>query len=189
MYRAGIDLGGTAIKAGIIDAKQQILAQASVPTRAERPAEEVIADMAGIVRQLLERLQIDENGLTGIGVGSPGLVDADAGIVRYSNNISWENVALVQELKKYFSCEIRISNDANCAALGEVKAGAAKDIANAVLLTLGTGVGGGIILNGKVFGAATQAAQNWDISVWWWAESPVHAAGADAWKRMCLPLR
>lgn len=87
MYRAGIDLGGTAIKAGIIDAKQQILAQASVPTRAERPAEEVIADMAGIVRQLLERLQIDESGLTGIGVGSPGLVDADAGIVRYSNNI------------------------------------------------------------------------------------------------------
>ena len=151
MYRAGIDLGGTAIKAGIIDAKQQIVAQASVPTGAERPAEEVIADMAGVVRQLLEKLQIDESGLLGIGVGSPGLVDADAGIVRYSNNISWENVALVQELKKYFSCEIRISNDANCAALGEVKAGAAKDIANAVLLTLGTGVGAGIILNGRVF--------------------------------------
>ena len=151
MYRAGIDLGGTAVKAGIIDAKQQILAQASVPTGAERPAEEVIADMAGIVRRLLDKLQIDASGLSGIGVGSPGLVDADAGIVRYSNNISWENVALVQKLRKYFSCEIRISNDANCAALGEVKAGAAKDIANAVLLTLGTGVGGGIILNGRVF--------------------------------------
>ena len=151
MYRAGIDLGGTSIKAGIIDGQQRILAHTSVPTRAERPAEEVIADMAAIVRQLLEQMQIEEDMLAGIGVGSPGLVDADAGIVRYSNNISWENVALVKELKKYFACEIRISNDANCAALGEVKAGAAKDMSNAILLTLGTGVGGGIILNGRVF--------------------------------------
>lgn len=151
MYRAGIDLGGTNIKAGLIDGNQKIVAQTSAPTGAERPAEEVIADMAGLVKQLMETLKIDESALAGIGVGSPGLVDADAGIVRYSNNISWENVALVRELGNYFSCEIRISNDANCAALGEVKAGAAKDVSNAILLTLGTGVGGGIILNGKVF--------------------------------------
>lgn len=94
---------------------------------------------------------MEESALAGIGVGCPGLVDANAGVVRYSNNISWENVALVRELGKYFACEIRISNDANCAALGEVRAGAAKDVSNAILLTLGTGVGGGIILNGKVF--------------------------------------
>lgn len=151
MYRAGIDLGGTNIKAGIIDGNQKIIVQASAPTMAERPAEEVIADMAGLVKQLMETIGIDESALAGIGVGSPGLVDAEAGVVRYSNNISWENVALAQELGNYFSCEIRISNDANCAALGEVKAGAAKDVSNAILLTLGTGVGGGIILNGKVF--------------------------------------
>ncbi len=151
MYRAGIDLGGTNIKAGIVDEDQKIIAQASAPTGAERSAEEVIADMAGLVKQLMEELGIDESALAGIGVGCPGLVDAEAGIVRYSNNISWENVALVQELGKFFSCGIRISNDANCAALGEVKAGAARDVSNAILLTLGTGVGGGIILNGKVF--------------------------------------
>jgi len=151
MYRAGIDLGGTNIKAGIIDEDQKILAQISTPTRAERLAEEVIADMAGLVRQLLKELKIEESALAGIGVGCPGLVDAGSGIVRYSNNISWENVALVKELKNYFSCDICISNDANCAALGEVKAGAAKNVLNAILLTLGTGVGGGIILNGKVF--------------------------------------
>ncbi len=151
MYRAGIDLGGTNIKAGIVDENQKIAMQTSAPTGAERSAEEVIADMAGLVKQLMEELKIDESALAGIGVGCPGLVDAEAGIVRYSNNISWENVALVQELGKYFSCGIRISNDANCAALGEVKAGAAKDVSNAILLTLGTGVGGGIILNGKVF--------------------------------------
>jgi len=151
MYRAGIDLGGTTIKAGIIDENQKILAQMSAPTKAECPAEEVIADIAALVRQLMDTLDMDERMLAGVGVGCPGLVDADAGIVRYSNNISWENVALAKELGTYFSCEIRISNDANCAALGEVKAGAAKNVANAILLTLGTGVGGGIILNGKVF--------------------------------------
>lgn len=151
MYKAGIDLGGTNIKAGIIDGNQKIMAQTSMPTRAERPAEEVIADIAGLVRQLMESLNMEESALAGIGVGCPGLVDANAGVVRYSNNISWENVALVRELGKYFACEIRISNDANCAALGEVRAGAAKDVSNAILLTLGTGVGGGIILNGKVF--------------------------------------
>ncbi|MDE5697010.1 MAG: ROK family protein, partial [Lachnospiraceae bacterium] len=151
MYRAGIDLGGTSIKAGIIDENQKIMAQTSAPTGAERTAEEVIADMAGLVKQLMEKLKIDESALAGIGVGSPGLVDAEAGVVRYSNNISWENVALVSELGKYFSCEIRISNDANCAALGEVKAGAARDVSNAILLTLGPGGGGGSILNGKVF--------------------------------------
>ena len=151
MYKAGIDLGGTNIQVGIIDGNQKIMAQTSMPTRAERPAEEVIADIAGLVRQLMESLNMEESALAGIGVGCPGLVDANAGVVRYSNNISWENVALVRELGKYFACEIRISNDANCAALGEVRAGAAKDVSNAILLTLGTGVGGGIILNGKVF--------------------------------------
>jgi len=151
MYKAGIDIGGTNIKAGIIDGNQKIMAQTLMPTRAERPAEEVIADIAGLVRQLMESLNMEESALAGVGVGCPGLVDANAGVVRYSNNISWENVALVRELGKYFACEIRISNDANCAALGEVRAGAAKDVSNAILLTLGTGVGGGIILNGKVF--------------------------------------
>ncbi|GFI23293.1 glucokinase [Lachnospiraceae bacterium] len=151
MYRAGIDLGGTNIKAGIIDENHKILAQTSAPIGVERPAEEVIADMAVLVRQLMDTLGMDESMLAGIGVGCPGLVDADVGVVRYSNNISWENVALVKELGNYFSCEIRISNDANCAALGEVKAGAAKNVSNAILLTLGTGVGGGIILDGKVF--------------------------------------
>ena len=165
MYRAGIDLGGTNIKAGMIDEEHKILAQTSAPTKAERPAEEVIADIAALVRQLMDMLGMDESMLAGIGVGCPGLVDADAGVVRYSNNISWENVALAKELATYFSCEVRISNDANCAALGEVKAGAAKNVANAILLTLGTGVGGGIILNGKVLMVAMQEAQNLAISV------------------------
>lgn len=154
MYRAGIDLGGTNIKAGIVDENQKILLEDFVPTRVERPYQEVIKDMTELVKRLLAELGISEDELASVGVGSPGTVDAAQGVVLYSNNFGWENVPLVAELGTYFSCPIGISNDANCAALGEVKAGAAKEIANAVLITLGTGVGGGVIIDGRVFEGA-----------------------------------
>ncbi|MGN0351314.1 MAG: ROK family protein [Roseburia sp.] len=154
MYRAGIDLGGTNIKAGIVGEDQKILMEGSVPTKAERSYQDVIRDMADLVKSLLRKLNFEEEKLSGVGVGSPGTIDAVNGIVLYSNNFGWENVPLVKEMKRYFSCPVSISNDANCAALGEVKAGAAKKISNAVLLTLGTGVGGGVILEGKVFEGA-----------------------------------
>ena len=154
MYRVEIDLGGTNIKVGIVDETQRILAQDSVPTNVNRPYQKVIEDMANLSSEILEKLGLSKEGLKGIGIGSPGTVDAKDGIVAYSNNFGWENIPLVAEMRKYFDCPIEISNDANCAALGEVKAGAAKDIANAVLLTLGTGVGGGVILDGKVFEGA-----------------------------------
>lgn len=154
MYRAGIDLGGTNIKAGIVDENQQIILQDSVPTNVERPYQEVIADMANLVKRLLEQKHIAESELIGVGIGSPGTVDAKNGVIVFSNNFSWENVPLIAEMKNYFTCPIEVSNDANCAALGEVKAGAAKEIKNAILITLGTGVGGGVIIDGKVFEGA-----------------------------------
>lgn len=154
MYRAGIDLGGTNIKAGIVNERQEIVIEDSVPTGTERPYREVAADMAQLVKKLLEKAGILEEELSGVGIGSPGTIDAGRGVVVYSNNFGWVNVPLAAELQQYFSCSIGISNDANCAALGEVKAGAAKEIKNAVLLTLGTGVGGGVILDGKVFEGA-----------------------------------
>lgn len=154
MYRVGIDLGGTNIKAGIVDEQQHIVVTASVPTRSERPYREVIRDMADLVSTLLQQAGITQSQLQGIGIGSPGMIDAENGVVAYSNNIGWENVPLVEEIHHYYACPAAISNDANCAALGEVKAGAAKDVKNAILLTLGTGVGGGVILDGKVFEGA-----------------------------------
>lgn len=154
MYRAGIDLGGTNIKAGIVDENQKILVEDSVPTRVERPYQEVIKDMADLVKNLLNKIHATDAELSGVGVGSPGTVDAANGVVLYSNNFDWDNVPLAAELGKYFTCPIKVSNDANCAALGEVKAGAAKQIKNAILLTLGTGVGGGVIIDGQVFEGA-----------------------------------
>lgn len=154
MYRAGIDLGGTNIKAGIVDEDQKILVEDSVPTRVERPYQEIIKDMADLVKNLLNKIHATEAELSGVGVGSPGTVDAASGVVLYSNNFDWDNVPLAAELGKYFTCPIKVSNDANCAALGEVKAGAAREIKNAILITLGTGVGGGVIIDGQVFEGA-----------------------------------
>lgn len=154
MYRAGIDLGGTNIKAGIVDENQKILAEDSVPTRVERPYQEIIKDMADLVKNLLNKIHATDAELSGVGVGSPGTVDAANGVVLYSNNFDWDNVPLAAELGKYFTCPIKVSNDANCAALGEVKAGAAREIKNAILITLGTGVGGGVIIDGQVFEGA-----------------------------------
>lgn len=151
MYRVGIDLGGTNIKAGIVDADYTIIISGSVPTKVERAASEVIKDMAELVLNLMAQANISEEQISGIGIGSPGTSDAAKGIVVYSNNFGWENIHLAEELQKYFPYRIAISNDANCAALGEVKAGAAKAAENIVLLTLGTGVGGGVVIDGKIF--------------------------------------
>ena len=135
MYRIGIDLGGTNMKAGIVDENHKIVIQDSIPTRVEHPYKEIIRDMAELVKDLLKKIHITEEKLSGIGGGRPGTVDAKNGIVLYSNNFNWENIPLAEELGKYFACKIRISNDANCAALGEVMAGAAMKIKNAVLIT------------------------------------------------------
>lgn len=151
MYRVGIDLGGTNIKAGIVNKQQEIIAQGSVPTNVQRPYQDIIKDMAELVQSLLQESHLKLDDVEGIGIGSPGTVDAKTGVVVYSNNFDWENVPLAEELRKYFNYKIAVSNDANCAALGEVKAGAARDYDNVVLLTLGTGVGGGVVVNGKIF--------------------------------------
>ena len=150
-YRIGIDLGGTNIKAGIVDENYNILLQKSKPTLVERKAEDILADMANISHELISEYGLNLDDVAGIGIGSPGTVDAERGIVVYSNNFGWNHVALSYFMEKRTGLPIRISNDANCAALGEVKAGAARDALNCILLTLGTGVGGGIIIGGKIF--------------------------------------
>lgn len=150
-FRIGIDLGGTAIKAGVIDGGNRVAGRAQMPTRAGEGWRQVAAHMAQAARQALADAGIQEADCTALGVGCPGIIDAKSGGVLYSNNLQWENVPLAQELARHFSLPVRVSNDANCAALGEVLAGAARGCKDAVLLTLGTGVGSGIILDGRVF--------------------------------------
>lgn len=151
MYRIGIDLGGTNIKAGIVDENNTIILEESVATLVERGFEPVIKDMAELVLHIMKKAGITRDEVLGVGIGSPGTVDAINGVVLYSNNFGWEKIPLAEIIHSYLKMPIAISNDANCAALGEVKAGAAKDCNHVILLTLGTGVGGGIVLGGKIF--------------------------------------
>ena len=153
-YRIGIDLGGTNIKAGVVNEENKIILEKQIPTHPSRKAEEVIRDMAGLALTMQQDMGIKKSRMLGVGIGSPGTVDAKAGVVVYSNNFGWENVPLGERLSSALELPVRVSNDANCAALGEVKAGAARAYANCVLITLGTGVGSGIVIDGRIFEGA-----------------------------------
>ena len=149
--RIGIDIGGTDTKIGLIDVHQKLIDSVCIPTEAGRPAEEVIRTVGETALELLDKNGIAMDQCVGAGIGVPGTVDGKTGIVRYSNNIRWEEVPLADEIGKYLPIPVEIANDADCAALGEAAAGAGKECSDVVMLTLGTGVGGGIILDGEIY--------------------------------------
>ena len=154
MYYLGVDLGGTNIKAALVDADGAIIKEASTPTKLLRPAEAVCDDIAALCNQLAQGQQV-----AGIGVGCPGTVDG--GLVRYSNNLDWHDFAMGDYLRAKTGLPVALANDANAAAFGEALAGCAKGAESAVIITLGTGVGGGIrgvVLGGKLLTGYTGAA-------------------------------
>ena len=150
-YYIGIDLGGTFIKGGIVDDLGNILISDKVPTESENGAGRVALNIANLCKTLLERVNMTASDIVGIGMGVPGMIDSAKGEVVYSNNLGWEHFFISEEVEKQTGLPVKIANDANVAALGETKFGCGKDYNNTVMLTLGTGVGGGIIINGKLF--------------------------------------
>lgn len=159
MYRIGIDLGGTNIAAGIVNEEFKIIAKDSVPTLAGRPGEEIVNDIAALCKKLCRDAGIAESEIASVGIASPGIVDDETGEAIYANNLRFRHFPIVPLLKKQLSVpEIHIENDANAAAWGEAIAGAAKGSKSSVMITLGTGVGGGIIDHGKVFKGFNSAA-------------------------------
>ena len=146
----GIDLGGTNIAAGIVDENGKIIHKGSTPTLRERGNEAIVADMAKLSLRLVEECDLKLSDIKAIGVGCPGTVDNERGVVVYSNNIVMKDFPLVAEFQKYIDLPVNIENDANAAAYGEYVA-TASDKKSFVLITLGTGVGGGIILDGKLW--------------------------------------
>lgn len=153
-YYIGVDLGGTNIAVGIVDADYHIVKKSSVPTLAKRGAEAVIADMASLCVKMCGEMGLDiNNDISGIGIAAPGTVNPATGVVEYSNNIKMDNTPMAE---MFSSCcdvpadRIIIGNDANFAALGEYVNGGAKGSESAVMITLGTGVGGGVVQNGKI---------------------------------------
>ncbi|MCI9031786.1 MAG: ROK family glucokinase [Clostridia bacterium] len=151
MYYVGIDLGGTNIKTGIVDEQGKIIAKSSIPTKSERTADEVAFDMAFEVLNIVKTNKISMDELVGVGIGSPGAINSGAGIVDYSPNLGWYNVPIAELILKRVKKPVKVSNDANVAALGETLFGAGKGYKDTILVTLGTGVGGGVVIGGKLF--------------------------------------
>ena len=149
-YYVGIDLGGTFIKGGIVDDLGNIIYEAKTPTESEKGADGVAANISGLVTALLARTGLQTNDVEGVGMGVPGMIDSKNGNVIYSNNLQWQDFKIGESVQKATGLRVKISNDANVAALGEAKFGAAKGKENVILLTLGTGVGGGIVAEGKL---------------------------------------
>lgn len=151
MYYIGIDLGGTNIAVGLVNEKCEILYKESIPTRAQRPASELAADMANLSKKVAEKAGVGLNEVAWIGIGSPGSIDRENGVILYANNINFLKTPLAAMIRETWDIPVYIDNDANAAALGEAYAGAAKGCKDALMVTLGTGVGGGIIIDKKIY--------------------------------------
>lgn len=149
-FFVGVDIGGMSIKVGVVDESGRIIAKDSCETRPERHYSEVILDMSQLIRKVVCDSGVDFDSVAGVGIGIPGTVNSKTGTVSYSGNLNFKNVNVLKELKKTCSLPSFIGNDANCAALGEAKYGSGGGKDNAILVTLGTGVGTGFIVDGKI---------------------------------------
>ena len=152
MYTIGIDLGGTNIAVGLCDKELNMIDKGSVPTLANRSGELIIKDMARLTEKIISRNKLTLKDIEYVGIASPGSCDTERGVVEYANNLPFSDFHIADIFKKYLPVErVLVANDANAAALGEALIGAAKGTKSSVMITLGTGVGGGVILDGKIF--------------------------------------
>lgn len=157
-YYLGIDLGGTNIAAGIVDENLNIVKKGSVPTLASRPADEIISDMAKLCRDLVSDAGLTLDDIEYAGIAAPGTANSETGIIEYANNLPFRNFPIASKLSEMSGISrVLIENDANAAALAEAVAGAAKGARFSVMITLGTGVGGGIVIDGKVYSGFNHA--------------------------------
>ena len=151
MYRIGVDLGGTNIAVGLVDESMTLVLKKSTPTGAERPAEQIVDDIAMLCRAVCEEKGIALSDVACVGIASPGIANTETGVVEYANNLPFHKFPIAALLKERIGVEnVKIANDANAAAWGEAVAGAAKGSSNNIMITLGTGVGGGIIIDNKI---------------------------------------
>lgn len=149
-YYVGIDLGGTFIKGGIVDGSGNILYEDKAPTEREKGAEKVAENIARLAGNLLSKVGLETKDVEGLGMGVPGMIDSKNGRVIFAGNLAWKDVEIGPMVAELTGLRVKIANDANVAALGEVKFGVAKGFDSAIMLTLGTGVGGGIVVDGAL---------------------------------------
>lgn len=157
MYRIGIDLGGTNIVAGVVNDEYKIIGKGKIKTNMPRPAEEIADDMAKAVLIAIEDAGLTLDDIEVLGIGSPGAINPIDGIVTYANNLNFHNLPITAMMKERIGKDFYVENDANAAAYGEYIAGAGAGTKNFIAITLGTGVGGGIIIDGKIYSGSNFA--------------------------------
>ncbi len=158
MYRIGVDLGGTNIAVGLINENFEIISRSNTKTNIPRPAEEIFADIVKCAKDVVAKAGVDMSDVASIGIGTPGSCDKKNGVILYANNLYFDNVPAAELVNKEIpGIPVYIENDANCAALGEALAGSGKGKKSFIAVTLGTGVGSGIVLDGQVLTGCNDA--------------------------------
>lgn len=157
MYYLGIDLGGTNIVAGVVNKDYKIIAKAECKTAVPRPQQSVCESMAEMAKKAVAKAKLTMEDIKSVGIGAPGAVNPKTGIIEYSANLFFHNWEVVKMMEELLGKPVSIENDANAAAFGEFLAGAAKGTKNAIAITLGTGVGAGIVIDGKIYSGSNYA--------------------------------
>ena len=146
----GIDLGGTKIAVGVVREDGELLHSVNVPTQAFRPADEIIETIVYTARKAVESFGCNFEEIEGVGIGSPGIVNGATGVVEYANNLNFSQTPLAQRIESALGKKTILDNDANAAAYGEYTAGCGRGCRDFAAVTLGTGIGGGLVLDGKI---------------------------------------
>ena len=153
-YYIGIDLGGTNIVAAVVDENGKIYGRSTRKTMLPRTYKEIFDDMAICAKEAAKNSNVEFEKIISVGIGSPGVVDVENGSIEFSSNLDFRNVPIVNCMEALLKKKIHIENDANAAAWGEYLAGTGKGTNNMIMITLGTGIGGGIIENGRLLTGA-----------------------------------
>ncbi len=149
--RIGIDIGGTNLVAGIVNDKFELVDKVSTPANSSRPDTEIVNDIIALCEQIMKKNNITVDDVESVGIGVPGCSDTATGLILHCENINFHNTPIAKMIQKKINVPVFLGNDADCAALGEAYAGATKDADNSVMITIGTGIGGGIIINKKIY--------------------------------------
>lgn len=157
MFSIGVDLGGTNIAVAIVSDKGEIIKKGSTPTMGDRSYEAIVADMCKLCKELIVEAGLTVEDIHSVGIGSPGIPDPKNGVIVYANNLHFNNTPIREEFQKHIDLPVYLENDANVAALGEYETGAGKLYNDFVAITLGTGVGSGVIIDRKIIGGAWNA--------------------------------
>ena len=155
-YCFGVDVGGTTVKLGFFDEEGNLLEKWEIPTRTEDQGKNILRDVAASILDKMKEREVSREEIAGVGIGAPGPIDAK-GTVYVAVNLGWGTFSLKNELQSLLNLPVEAGNDANVAALGEMWKGGGQGYSNVVAVTLGTGVGGGIIVDGKILSGATGA--------------------------------